>query len=378
MRINVYQHNGSLLLKLLIIAMAITHSSISVYGKEIVVMEKSEGVPIIGAALISNTGHIESVTNINGVANMPNNIEYPVTIKSLGYEIFTLNEPTDTVFLNIEEFELPEISYIASERPIKRVLCYAKEYITGFFGDVSMQALNECMLESFVVDDKVKGYHSYDADFKTRNGKEYVHLRRDNKKDTLYMSNKGSFMYINQIELPTIKIKETKAMREGASVDSIPGKYCTKSILNKSSNRYNVFTDLLNIHKHHKWSPNILKLLGLTTDFNQMDVYFSFQQNESGEYDIYDLLYASVNIDVLARGKWFKKMLNTKEPIKLKSYIEIYPVDIISLTLEEYKEMRSNTDPIDFQFPKKVLQEIPAVTDLKKRVLEAQELNTAN
>lgn len=353
----------------LIIALATAIS----YGKTMIVIGRDDGLPVAGATMLSASGHIVGMADKNGVMAQSDSIMYPITIRSMGYQVTTITEPRDTVMLNTFEYALPEVSVTATERPFRRVLWYAREYSTGTTGMDTMQLYSEYMLESFFVDRKVKGYHSSDAGLTTKAIKRYARISGTNRTDSIFMPKESDDITIlawggTFCKLPESKIEETPALRGGVSTDSISGKYGTDRIFQKGSNRYTVITDRLSSHKNHSWSPSLFKLFGMTIDIENYNSTFCFQQNEHGVYDTYDLLYSSVNLDVLARGKIFKWLFRSKEPMKMNTYIELYPVEITSHSLEEYKEMRKDKTPLEFILPETLLPEIPAVTEIKHRI----------
>ena len=346
-------------------------------AKGLIVVGRDDGMTVAGATLLSATGHILGITDKNGAVTLPDNAVYPLAVRSMGYEVATVAAPRDTVVLNVMDYALPEVSVTATERPFRRVVWYAREYSTGTVGSDTMQLYSEYMFESFHVDRKVKGYHSSDALLSTKAIKRYARISGANRCDSVFRPREsddittlawgGAFC-----KLPGGRTEETQAIREGAPADSIAGKYGTDKIYLKGDNRYMVIADILSSHKEHRWSPSIFKLFGMTIDIGRYESMLCFRQNEHGVYELYDLMYSSVNLEVLARGKVFKWILKSKEPIKMNTCIELYPVEITSHSLTEYKEMRKDKALLEFRQPESVLPEIPAVTEIKQLVATAK------
>lgn len=343
------------------------------YGKGIIVVGRDDGLPVAGATLLSASGHIVGITDNNGIVAQPDSLMYPITVRSMGYEVATITEARDSVSLIAVEYALPEISVTAAERPFRRVVWYAREYSTGTTGTDTLQLYSEYMLESFFVDQKVKGFHSSDKDLTTKAVRRYARISGANRTDSIFMPKESDDIIIlawggTFCKLPEGKTEETTAIRGGALTDSIAGKYATDKVFRKGNARYTVITDRLSSHRNHSWSPSLFKLLGMTIDIENYISTFCFKQNEYGVYDVFDLLYSSVSLDVIARGKIFKWFFRSKESMKLNTYIELYPVEITSHSFEEYKEMRKDKTPLKFLLPETLLPEIPAVTELKNRI----------
>ena len=116
------------------------------------------------------------------------------------------------------------------------------------------------------------------------------------------------------------------------------------------------------------YSPIIAKMMGFTIDFKEMDIQHAFQANNVGKYYPGDLVFGKLNFNMLARGKWFKKMMNTKEPLDMNYYAEFYPVEVTYHTVDEYKELIKKPSPIEFKEPDNLQPLPPAVQALVERM----------
>lgn len=366
------------MIRYIIFALCVILTSVLSFSKELVVLGSDDRLPVAGATLLSKSGHIVGITDNDGTVAHPDAAMYPLTFRSLGYEVTTIYEARDTIVLNAVEYALPEVSVTAIERPFRRVVWYAREYSTGTNGMDTMQLYSEYMLESFFVDRKVKGYHSSDAGLTTKAIKRFARISGANRTDSIFMPKECDDITIlawggTFCKLPEGKIEETTAIRGGALTDSIAGKYATDKVFQKGRSRYTVITDRLSSHKNHSWSPSLFKLFGMTIDIENYNSSFCFQQNDCGIYDLYDMLYSSVNLGILARGKVFKWLFGSKEPMRMNTYIELYPVEITSHSIEEYRELRKDKTPLEFRLPELILPEISAVIELKKQTSSTSE-----
>lgn len=353
--------------------MAILSCSTTAYSKEIIVIDSTDRLPISGATLLSNTGHMLGITDSRGRFELPSDASFPLTLRSIGYEVECIKTPQDTVALLPAQYPLPEVAVVAGERPIRRALWYAREYSTGTTGCDTMQIYSEYMAVSYFVDTKVKGYHSSDYDLATKSVRRYARISGKNRVDSIFTP--AEYDDITMLawgppfyKLPPGYIKETPAISQGAAIDSIAGEYSTELILQKGNNRYLRWIDHLSNYKNHSLSPGICKLLGMTIDISRYDSSTCFRQNEVGLYNLYDILYANVNLAVLARGKVFKWIFKSSEPLKISTAIELYPVEVTSHSVEEYKKLRKSKEELPFIVPDNVLPEIQAVTDIKSRL----------
>lgn len=351
---------------------AVAASVAAACAASLVVVGDDGGHPVAGATLLSESGYIIGFTDNAGAVSLSDGRMYPVSVRSLGFEVATLEAPTDTLVMKSVAYELPEVAVTAGDRPIRRIVCYAREYSTGTTGLDTMQLYSEYMFESFVADGKVKGYHSSDANLNKRAVRRYALLSGRQQPDSVFMPKEQDDITLLALgemfcRLPEKGITETVAIRGGADTDSLAGKYGTRKIFTKHDDRYTVVTDVLSDHKDHSWTPGITKLLGMTFDISQFKITECFQENDKGTYSRNDMLYSSMNLDILGRGKVFKWVFHSDEPVKMGTYVEFYPVAVTVHTPEEYKEMRKDRSPLDFILPDCVLPEIPAAARLKQR-----------
>lgn len=147
------------------------------------------------------------------------------------------------------------------------------------------------------------------------------------------------------------------------------GKYSTCGRIHRSGDYYYVFTDGLCNKENHTYTPNLLKVFGLTADITRWETNVVFRSNGVERLGIDNFIYATCNRDIVGRGKAFRCITDNPHPVKCNEYIEVYPVDITFLTVEEYKELRKEKDKeLEFRIPDTVLPEIEFATELKKRL----------
>ncbi|MDE7414127.1 MAG: carboxypeptidase-like regulatory domain-containing protein [Muribaculaceae bacterium] len=339
---------------LLLISLIITSIFVS-SGKSIKVIDAIEGTPLQGATVIGKSGLIVGVTDANGNINISSLNQFPVSIRSLGFEPANIECFSDSVKLFPAIYNLNEIVVGQYDRPIKRVVCFVREYATGATGTDTMQLYSEYMMESFLKDGekKVKGYKSGDASPKVRNMRRYTRFTNSKGLDSV-SSPKGNdditmLSWSEIISVPDYKFRERRSIMQGATTDTVMGKYGPGSIFRKQNGIYSVTFDHMSEYKDHKWSPLFFKLVGMSMDVQNMMNSLAYKVNESSEYSFDDFIYGTYSIHLLAKGKIFKKIFHTDNPIDMDSYIELYPISVTYLTPEEYKEARSDKEPIPFQ-----------------------------
>ena len=351
----------------LLIAITIISATLTSAAKQYVVIDAADRSPIIGATVFDNSGIIEGLTDNDGRISISDN-RAPITVRCIGYEPLSHTVANDTIVMQPSAYQLKEVVVTPIDRPIKRVLCFAREYSTGVTSTDTMQYYCEYMAEAYIVDGKVKGYKGYDSKPRTKAFKRYARISKDGV-DSIFKPKYGdditdlswfdfmAFLPDKPIEVPT-------PILEGSPCDTIPGKYGPLFVYRKKNGQFTKTADVLSNHKDRRWSPFLFKLIGMTTDITAGSWTLSFADNEANKFGIDEFISGTFNIHMIGRGKWIKKVFNTKEPIEMDAYMELYPLEITTMTVEEYKEARDDYSGIPFQYPENIQPLSPAIEQL--------------
>ena len=340
----------------------------------VTVVDSSDRAPVAGASVISSSGLIVGFTDAAGTIKAGER-DYPLSVRCLGYEAATVSAPCDTVYMQDATFSLPEVVVSTEGRPITRVLTYAREYCTGATLTDTMQMYCEYMLEYFFADGKVKGFNKSHESSISRRVRRYGRISNKCGLDSVmrpkYDDDITSLSFLqNMAILPNDPKEETDAMKGGELSDTVQGKYFPKFVYHKNDRFFIVDCDALADYKDHKWSPLFFKLFGLTMDMQSADWSLIYDVNQSGRYELRDLISGTYNLCVIGRGKLLKRMIGVKDPINIYCCIEQYPVDIARITVEEYMELKKDyyTRKEEFRIPANVLPLAPAMQQLVDRV----------
>ncbi|MDE6266641.1 MAG: hypothetical protein K2M07_04750 [Muribaculaceae bacterium] len=347
----------------------------SVAGKRIMVIGSDDRQPVAGASVMASNGLIIGLTDADGHLDIDSR-NWPLTIRSLGYESTQVDAECDTILLPPASYALTEVTVSPADRPITRVITFAREYCTGAETD-TLQLYNEYMLEYFITDGKVKGYSKGDAKAHMKNVKRYGRIARSNSSDSIMRPGQDdeitmlSFIQL-MADLPDEKISEPEPFRRGAKMINVSGKYSDKIIFRRTDNTFSVETDPLADHKDHRWEPWIFKMFGFTMDMRDFRTAQIFRRNEAGIYGVGDFLTGTTTFHVIGKGKLLKKIMGVKNEIDIYCLVEQYPVEIEHLTVEEYKEMKKEgkNRTIAFRKPSDLNPLLPSVAGLVDRIEE--------
>lgn len=336
---------------------------------QLTVWDKGEQAPVVGASVISSQGIIMGVTDVNGGIKLADK-DFPVSVRSIGYESATADNHTDTLFMAPATYAISEVTVSPASRPITRVVTYAREYCTGATPSDTMQMYGEYMLEYFFADGKVKGFKKSDTSARELNRRCYGRLANSAGLDSLLRPNPEddisslSFMKIISL-VPGGEKKAPETFMQGATTDTVQGKFYPKVAFRKFNDFFTVDHDALADYKDHHWEPWFFKMFGLTMDLTTVKCREAYRYSDSGKYTIREFLYGTCNLHIIAKGKLFKKIMRVKDAMEIDSYIEEYPVSIEYLTPEEYKELRNEKNRSqEFVMPANTLPLAPAIQTL--------------
>lgn len=328
--------------------------------------------PVAGATAVDRAGVIAGMTDTGGTLAGIHPEQYPLSVRSLGYEAATVTKQADTVELAPAVIELTEVAVSTAERPVRRVVCFAREYCTGATSTDTMQMYSEYMLEMFYADDKVKGYNKSDRTARIRAARRYSrHLGagRDSIARPRHDDDETMLSFVGVlVSVPDATIAETEALAAGAATDTVQGKYGPSTFFRRTPEMFVVSSDKLADHKGHRFSPAIFKLFGMSMEIREFATADAFVPNDARSYGIADYVYGTASMNILGTGRWIKKAFRSRVPVDMRCYVEIYPVDITNISVDEYKELRKDREPLRFSVPGYLLPQLPSAQSLVERV----------
>lgn len=346
-------------------------------GIPVVVVDDSDKGAVAGATVIGNSGIIIGMTDSEGKITVPER-ELPVTVRCMGYEPLATSADNTTIGLKPSAYRLNEVVVDPAERPIKRVICLVREFCSGITDGDTLQLYTEGMAEAFFADGKVKGYKDSDTKARIKNRAEYARIVEDGKESVFRPGRDNPislFPWSGMIQLlPAQRIEVAQKIKDGAVSDTVAGECSPRFIRSRKNGLYNRSQDLLSDYKDHVWSPSFLKILGMSADLKTYTQTYSFADNGADSFGINDLAGGTANIELLGHGKIFKKAFKSGKPVEMKTYIEIYPLEITNCTVEEYKELRKDKSELPIRYPEGIQPMSPSIRQLVERI-ESQSPN---
>lgn len=314
------------------------------------VTDSATGEALPGASVFNRSGSILGITDAAGDFPTASAVDFPLTIRYIGYEPRTLAVAADTIGMTATALPLSEVT-VTDRVDGAHIICYMREYCSATTSTDTANFIIERMVDYIVPLRKdVKKFKEQrsprtlakraTARYTSADGTDSV---ADNPDTDIYS---WSFF----CTLDDFGIAETEAMRGlNSATDTIDSKKAP-ILLRKNGGTLTATIDYLADKKDHTWSPAALKLLGATTDFTEIQRSQAFAVSDDGRYPVNNFAANTFAMQALGRGKLMKRMFRTSEPVQMRSLIEAYPVDCTYITAEESSRLHKSA-PTPPPFP---------------------------
>ena len=304
--------------------------------------------PLPLASITDRSGNVVGMTDKSGEIPALQKDRYPITFNYMGYDPLQVQEPTeDDVKMIQQDYDLPEIVVIPGRRPLLHLTGYMREITSVLCSSDSVTLFKESVVDFLVPVEKtkVKGWN------KARElaSKTYVRMSDSSGLDSVSDNHEYEFMLWGNRKslIPSAAKIPDKIKGPEVARDTVMGKYYPKIIWWKNNDVIRWYGDALANEKNHITTPWALKLFGLTTDVTEISENYVFDTPDGDFIRPTDLRQVSVTIDMLAKGKLFKKTFDSSSPVNVRTYMELYLTDREFLTEEEGKTLKKEVPAIE-------------------------------
>lgn len=328
--------------------------------------------PLPLASITDRSGNVVGMTDKSGVIPELQKDSYPITFNYMGYASLQILKPVNSdVKMIQQDYELPEIVIIPGSRPLLHLKGYMREITSVLSSSDSVTLFKESVVDFLVPVEKtkVKGWN------KARElaSKTYVRMSNSSGLDSVSTSHEYEFMLWGNRKslIPSATKIPDKIKGTDVVCDTIMGKYYPKIIWWKNGDVTRWYGDALANEKNHVTTPWALKLFGLTTDITEVSENDVFDTPDGDFIRPTDLRQVSITIDMLAKGKLFKKTFDSSSPVNVRTYMELYLTDREFLSEEEGKELKKDVpliEPSEIMAPTNANPLHPAIIRTVERI----------
>ena len=315
-----------------------------------IVADSISRLPLPNASLFDKKGNLLGVCNSNGKSPYISASNLPVTIRYMGFkerEIGDLSQ--DTIFLQENYFELPEVIVATKKKSILHMLAYVREYssLTTYTDTISL--FREKMVDFMVPQDSKLKYIGWTKP-RIISSKSYYHFRNSEGLDSVSDECDHHFSWSDWIGVNPLMTLNKNLIKTEIGSDTLKGKYSHSEIWNKNKDKVAIDINVLADPASRRWVPDIEGYFKENIDFENFKVHFNYD-NVTGDLLLpNDLTNYSFNIESVGRGRPLFRFNRPDEDYFVNTYAEVYFLDKEFISLKEAKKWEKhnfNTDEIE-------------------------------
>ncbi|MCH5243223.1 MAG: hypothetical protein J1F67_12545 [Muribaculaceae bacterium] len=336
-----------------------------------VVADSISRLPLPNASLFDNKGNLLGICNSNGKTPYVSSSNLPLTIRYMGFkekEIENLNQ--DTVFLQENYFELPEVVVATRQKSILHMLAYVREYSSLTTYTDTIFLFREKMVDFMVPQDKKMKYRGWTKP-RILSSNSYYHFRNSEGLDSVSDECDHHFSWSDWIGVNPQMLLTENLKRTEIGSDTLKGKYSHSEIWNKNKDKITIDINVLADSASRRWVPDIRAYFKDNIDFDNFKVHFGYE-NVTGEMLMpNDLTNYSFNIESVGRGHSLFRFNRPDEDYFVSTYAEVYFLDKEYISLKEAKKWEKhdfNSDEIEIYEAYEAPELQPHILSLMERV----------
>ena len=314
-----------------------------------------DSIPVAAASIFDAAGNIVGYSMTDGTFSEIPATAYPITIRCMGYTPLVIKQPKDTTWQMIPSFfDMEELVVVPVKRNILKQTFYVREFFNISNATDTVTYFVERMAYRFVPASKGErsGIGNSVHTLSSRCYSRYKDASTDSVAQDEESKLPPMLILLEHSSKDIVVPESFKTQTDTTRVYEKKGK-SGMSLVQKQNNQVFISTeDMLAGEKDHMYSPWPLKLLGMTMEINQLYAIKVFRANEESTYMQKDLMETSFVMEAVGRGKYLRNILNSDEPVSIRSVIEFYVVDSEYFSLKEAKdEKKRKVSKVDFVIP---------------------------
>lgn len=337
----------------------------------IVVVDSATKMPLPNASIFDRQGNVIGVCDSKGKIPYIPAASCPVTVRYIGYKECVISSAvTDTVFLQENPMELPEVVVESPQHKLMHILAYVREYSTLSTYTDTVFLFREKMVDYMLRPDERVRFKGW-SNPRIIKCKSYYRFADANGLDSVSNVSNYHFSWSDWIGVAPIAKIPSSLRNIDCGVDTLRGKYGKAEIWIKNNDKVTVNIDVLADRTSRKWVPNLSGFFENNLDFDRFNVRFNYDNIIGDSISPMDLTGYSFNVESNGRGHEMFRFNTTNEPFFVNTYAEVYVIDKELITVKEAKRWERhifNTEKIEIIEPMEAPDLQPSIKDLIARV----------
>ena len=334
------------------------------------VVDALDKMPVSAASVFDAAGNMVGFTTNDGLLSDIQTQAYPLTIRCMGYEQLTIDQPGDKTWeMAPVLYELNELVVSQEKRTVMKQTFFVREYISLLSNTDTVAVLVERMANCFVPISKDAKFGG-NSSLNILNSRMYARYKLADDDSVAVDNNPGIPTLLSVMRIVDDEIVAPEHFKEDgnqAKTYEESGKSGVSLLYRQNSQSFTLVKDALAGKKEHSVSPWVLKLFGLSMDIRQLYTTQAYVANDEGIYKPEDLIEAGFVMEADGKGKILRKLFGTEHPAVIRTMIEAYIVDRDYYSNEEAKkEYKNNSAKIEFRIP----DTVPPLNGTTKKMVE--------
>lgn len=337
----------------------------------IVVADSTTRTPLPSASIFNHKGLIVGICNSKGRTPYISTTSYPITVRYLGFKEKTVTmPPPDTIFLQENQTELPEIVVKSRQHKIIHMLAYMREYsmLTTYADTIFL--FREKMVDYMLPAEKNTRFNGWSSP-RVLKSNSYYHFTNSHGLDSVSDKCNHHFSWSDWIGIaPTPEVPQCLVNVEHG-VDTIQGKYSPTEIWIRNNGKMAVDVNVLADTTSRKWVPNLSAFFRHHLDFDCFKIRFNYDNLAGASISPMDLTGYSYNIESKGRGHDMFMFHRVNDPFFVSTYAEIYVIDkeyIPNKEAKKWERLQIKTADIEIYEPSEAPELQPSIQQLVSRV----------
>ncbi len=306
--------------------------------QRMIVADSATHQPLPSASIFDRHGRAVGVCNSKGRTPYLSTSDYPVTVRFLGYkEKVVLSDSNDTIFLQENPAELPEVIVESRQHKVLHVLAYVREYSTLSTYTDTVFLFREKMVDYMLPSDKKVRFNGWSTPRMLKAGS-YYHFTNAQGLDSVSDRCSHHFSWSDWIGIVSTPRLPDLLRDVESGTDTIRGKYSPTEIWIKNNGRVAVDIDVLADTTSRQWVPNLSGFFRDGLDFENFKMRFNYDNVTYGSFSPLDLTGYSFNIESRGRGHDMFMFNRVNEPFFTTTYAEVYILDKEYITVKEARK----------------------------------------
>lgn len=338
-----------------------------------VVADSATRKPLPSASIFDRQGNLLGISKSNGKMPFIHPDSYPITIRYLGFKEVTVPAiGADTIFLQENIAELPEVVVESRHHKVLHILAYVREYsnLTTYTDTVFL--FREKMVDFMQPSDRKMKFKGW-SNPRVLSCKSYYRFQNRHGLDSVSDRSGYHFSWSDWIGIAPSTHLPAGLCNVESGVDTIRGKYGTTEIWSRNNDRVNVEVNILNDTTSRKWVPNLAGFFRNDLDFEHFRVRYNYGDVVTDSISPLDLTGYSFNIESNGRGHEMFRFHRFDQPFFVSTYAEVYMLDKEYITVKEarkWENRKFDADEVEIIEPAEAPALQAEITELISRVNE--------